>query len=572
MSLKKVIRSWKIWLLVFCLVFSVIAINFSFDTSGVAIRSVVKDSAAALAGVASPSPTVSPRSREVILAVNNIPVNTVKGYMELTASIPENQTFTLKTTKSIYRITVKPAYETAVLNGTETVEITEEIFDAELNATINMTREDVRNLTELRYLGPEDIGIRVDARPKNNIRRGLDLVGGTRVLLKPEQNLSQDDMNILIENMKQRLNVYGLSDVTVREVTDKPSLVVGDINRYVLVEIAGTNVEEVRELLSKQGKFEARVGDTTVFRGGHNDITYVCRTAQCAGIFQGCNPDGAGGWFCRFQFEINLAPDAAQRQADATKDLGIEISNGEGFLSENLTLILDDEEVDALRIGESLRGRAETRISISGSGFGTTEIEARQDASKNMKRRQTILITGSLPVKLEITKTDTISPVLGESFSKNILLIGILSMAAITLVMFIRYRRPVIVIPVIITLVSELVILLGMAALIGWSVDLVAIAGILVAIGTGVDDQIVIIDETLRKEVAYYSNWKDKLKNAFFIIFAAYFTLVVAMLPLLFAGAGLLKGFAITTIIGITAGVLITRPAFAVILENVLEK
>ena len=237
-----------------------------------------------------------------------------------------------------------------------------------------------------------------------------------------------------------------------------------------------------------------------------------------------------------------------------------------------MTLILDDEEVDALRIGESLRGRAETRISISGSGFGTTEIEARQDASKNMKRRQTILITGSLPVKLEITKTDTISPVLGESFSKNILLIGILSMAAITLVMFIRYRRPVIVIPVIITLVSELVILLGMAALIGWSVDLVAIAGILVAIGTGVDDQIVIIDETLRKEVAYYSNWKDKLKNAFFIIFAAYFTLVVAMLPLLFAGAGLLKGFAITTIIGITAGVLITRPAFAVILENVLEK
>ncbi len=43
----------------------------------------------------------------------------------------------------------------------------------------------------------------------------------------------------------------------------------------------------------------------------------------------------------------------------------------------------------------------------------------------------------------------------------------------------------------------------------------------------------------------------------------AYLTSVVSLLPLYWAGAGLLKGFAFTTIIGITAGVLITRPAFA---------
>ena len=81
---------------------------------------------------------------------------------------------------------------------------------------------------------------------------------------------------------------------------------------------------------------------------------------------------------------------------------------------------------------------------------------------------------------------------------------------AVTIVIYIRYRNPIIVIPVIITLLSEMVILLVVAALIGWNLDLVAIAGILVAIGTGVDDQIVIADETLRKEVAYFSNWKEK--------------------------------------------------------------
>jgi preprotein translocase subunit SecD len=40
---------------------------------------------------------------------------------------------------------------------------------------------------------------------------------------------------------------------------------------------------------------------------------------------------------------------------------------------------------------------------------------------------------------------------------------------------------------------------------------------------------------------------------------------------LFWAGAGLLKGFAITTMLGLTIGVLITRPAFADIIK-LLEK
>jgi preprotein translocase subunit SecD len=53
---------------------------------------------------------------------------------------------------------------------------------------------------------------------------------------------------------------------------------------------------------------------------------------------------------------------------------------------------------------------------------------------------------------------------------------------------------------------------------------------------------------------------------------AAYLTTVVAMVPLFFAGAGLLKAFAITTIMGVTVGVLITRPAYAAIVEILLKE
>jgi len=94
---------------------------------------------------------------------------------------------------------------------------------------------------------------------------------------------------------------------------------------------------------------------------------------------------------------------------------------------------------------------------------------------------------------------------------------------------------------------------------------------LLTAIGNK-DDQIVIADETLEGSQESHMNWARKLKNAFFIIFAAYATTMFAMAPLLTAGAGLLKGFALTTMAGITFGVLITRPAFAAMVQILLNE
>jgi preprotein translocase subunit SecD len=188
-----------------------------------------------------------------------------------------------------------------------------------------------------------------------------------------------------------------------------------------------------------------------------------------------------------------------------------------------------------------------------------------------MKRLQTVLITGSLPVQLDIVRVDTISPILGQQFLNNALLIGAVAILAVALVVFLRYRSFVVSAPMVVAMLSEAVLILGVAALIGWNLDLAAIAGIIIAVGTGVDDQIVIADETLGSGASARQTWKSRMKNAFFIIFAAYFTLVVAMLPLWFAGAGMLRGFAITTILGVSVGVFITRPAYAVFVEKLSQ-
>ncbi|MBN1156675.1 hypothetical protein JXA85_03605 [Candidatus Woesearchaeota archaeon] len=565
-KIKRIFTNSRVIVFLVFVLLAVIAIQPNFTVKGVAIRNVVQNSSAALANIQSPKPTDSPMSRERITAINNEPIKNIEEYYAKMQTLPVGSKFTLKTNKGIYKLEIQPLIKETILNETETKDV------EFLNETTNVT--EIRTITVPKVLreviGAEDIGLSVYDAPTNNIKKGLDLTGGTRVLLQPEKELDQADMDTLIENMKQRLNVYGLSDVVVRESKDLAG------NQYVLVEIAGANEGEVKDLLAKQGKFEAKIGNETVFIGG-KDITYVARSADKAGIDpqRGCGQLSDERWSCRFRFAITLTPEAAQRQADLTKNLALVIEDaGEQYLSEKLTLYLDDALVDELRIGAELKGSAVTDIAISGSGVGQTRQAAIYDALQNMKRLQTILITGSLPVKIEIAQSNNISPILGEQFLRNALVVALVAFISVAVVISIRYKKSGIIVPMMTILFSEVILLLGLAALIGWNIDMAAIAGIIAAVGTGVDDQVVITDEVLRKEktAGMVVTWKEKLKNAFFIIMGAYFTMVVAMLPLWFAGAGLLKGFAVTTIFGISFGVFVTRPAYAKMIEIILEE
>jgi preprotein translocase subunit SecD len=166
---------------------------------------------------------------------------------------------------------------------------------------------------------------------------------------------------------------------------------------------------------------------------------------------------------------------------------------------------------------------------------------------------------------------DTISPSLGKEFLSNVLLVGGLALLAVSLVVSIRYKRPKIVVPLVLTIISEIILVLGFASLAKWNLDLAGIAGIIIVIGTAVDHLVVITDETVRGEVTA-TDWKVRIKNALFIIMGAYLTAVASMFPLLWAGAGMLKGFAIVTIAGISFGVLVARPAYAALAEILLKK
>jgi len=466
---------------------------------------------------------------------------------------------------------IKSVNSEEVKNVDDYSRIISEILPSEEEKKVTITTKG----EEIIFLTNESPKITVENIKPTNIRTGLDLSGGARALISPEKKLSSDEMNDLVAVTSNRLNVFGLSDITVRVVSDLEG------NNFMLVEVAGVSPSDLKELVAKQGKFEARVGNETeeynltnatsmkigklVFEGGKGDIADVCRNrAECSGI-SGCF-EVEGGYACNFRFTIYLTPAAAETHAAITKNISLDETGK--YLTDRLYLYVDDQEVDSLLIGADLRGQVTTEVSIQGSGTGATQEEAFNDAKANMNKLQTILITGSLPYKLNLVKLDSISPMLGKEFTKNIIMLALVVFVIICTVLFIKYRKIKITLAVILTVFSEAFLTLAVAALIRWNLDAPSIAGIIAGMGTGVNDQIIIIDESVSEE---NTSLKERIKRALFIIFGAFFTIVAAMIPLFWAGTGLLRGFALTTIIGVSVGILITRPAFADIIRKLEE-
>jgi len=497
--------NWKIWLLIIVIALSILAISPSFE-SGVVVKYVEKDSASYQEGL---------RAGEVIKKINGIEIKNREDYSLAVNSIVLNPEGT--------RIDIVTKQNSYILFTNETPKIT-----------------------------VEDIS-------RTRIKTGLDLRGGARALVQADVPITDSELNDLIEISRNRFNVFGLSDVQIKGVSDLS----GD--KFMLVEVAGATPGDLEKLIAQQGKFEAKIGNETVFTGGREDIGDVCRNkAECAGVTD-CR-QVEGGYACSFRFTLFLTPQAAERHAKITGNISLDDSGR--YLSEKLFLYVDEQEVDSLLVGADLKGRVATEISIQGSGEGITREEAFNDAKASMNKLQTILITGSLPYKLNIVKLDTISASLGDEFTFWILIAGASAIILVGIIVFVRYRKIKSSLAVLATAFSEIIIILGVAALINWNLDLPSIAGILATIGTGVDQQIVILDEARTGKTL---SIKERMKRALFVVFSAYLTSLVSLLPLYWAGAGLFKGFAITTIIGITAGVFITRPAFSEIIKKIEE-
>jgi len=514
-TLKRLVKEWKIWLLLILIIYSLLAIHPFSPTNGVLLE-----------GVKYPAPSQL-KAGQVITLINDLSVTDLVSF---------NQALS----------TIEPGDVVRVSYQEEVIPYRYEVRQAPAFLATEKANE-------------TNIGLIVGKAPSSNLNFGLEIVGGTKVLLTPNRTLTVEESDNLIEVLKQRLNLFGLKEVPVNFVTDLSG------NQYVRIEFAGASEDDIKLLLEKEGNFEGRIGNDTAFTG--EEIVDVCISGvQCTMTIQPVyvSSEGSQVVMYSFEFQVDLSAEAAERFANLTSNLSIGECTANGcYLEDNLELFLDGDLIQdgSLRLPESVKGEVLTSARVTGMR-GTMK-----EAQDEMRKLQAILQSRSLPVSLEIVSVETLSPSIGEDFANNISLVLLVAVIVVALIIGLRYRSLKVSIPIILIILVEVVSTLGMAAVIGVTLDLSAIAGILASVGTSLDDQIIITDEVLSGDDERSKSVKKRLKEAFFIVVTAFTAGFVSMVPLAFAGAGIIKGFAITTMIGLVIGVLITRPAYGRICE-----
>ncbi len=439
--------------------------------------------------------------------------------------------------------------QTAKINATVTITYKNEVFPyvyTTSTVTVPVTKTAPLNSSVIQA---EDV-------PFTTLDYGLDIIGGTEITVVP--NSTQTTNTTLIDNLQTilqtRLNTFGLSGISVSVIQTLSQ------GSYILVSLPNVGESQALSLIQNQGIFYATIGNDTVLNSTNKSegILTVCLTSSCP--YGGETLPTLSSGTYQFNFGIQLTKQAATNFADATRNLSV----SGAYLTEPIVLYLNGKQISSLSISSDLKGQAEQTITISGSA------SSYQQALTQMKTLQSVFESGSLPTPIKIISIQSVSSTTGSQFINEIYILLFAAFIAVAIVVFLRYRDYRVSSLILGTSVAEIVIVIGLAALIHWTLDIPSIAGIIASIGISVDDQIIISDEIIRGAAQVeYAAVKKRVKRAFFIIFVSFFSFAAIMFPLLFSTASLFTGFALTTILASLIGVLITRPAYAEIISRV---
>ena len=188
-----------------------------------------------------------------------------------------------------------------------------------------------------------------------------------------------------------------------------------------------------------------------------------------------------------------------------------------------------------------------------------------------------LLRSGSLSAPMSIIEERTVGPSLG---SENIISgrdSMILGMILVILFMFIYYRNFGLVANL--ALIANILIITATLSLFQATLTLSGIAGIVLTVGMAVDAN-VLIYERIREELFNGNSPNASIvsgyNKAFSTISDANITTLIAAIALLTIGTGVVKGFAVTLVIGILSSmftaIIGTRAIISIIYENKTNK
>lgn len=342
----------------------------------------------------------------------------------------------------------------------------------------------------------------------NSIKQGLDLQGGTHVVLQavetPEAKIDDDALNRTVKIIERRVNELGLTEPVIqRQGKDR-----------IIVELPGIkDPDQAINMLGRTAMLEFKdINGTTVLTG--KDL----RDARAQ--MTGSGSQAVVG--------LEFTDEGGAKFADLTaRNIGRPIS-----------ILLDGEVLTSPVVQEAITGG---KAQISGS--------------RNMEEAEHLAIllrSGSLPVKIEVMENRTVGPTLGQDSKEKSVVAFSIAIIGIFAFMLLFYRIPGVVADI--ALLLYVMLLLLIMRYLDATLTLPGIAGIILSIAMAIDANVLIF-EHFKEEVAagktLLSAMDKGFSRAFVTIFDSNITTLIAAVILFYLGTGPIRGFAVTLGLGV---------------------
>lgn len=438
------------------------------------------------------------------------------------------------------------------------------------------------------------------------ISLGLDLQGGMHLVLqanfegiqeKVGRELTEKDRNEItqqaLELLRNRIDKFGVSEPSIRPRG----------NEAIEIQLPGVkDPEGVKNAIGTTGSLEYRIVDDTYTdlaakaynekfsqSGIPSEETAQLRLAEAIGKEIGLPRDLQILFFYNRDNETgNVYPDYPMALSKEISLQGTDIQEAVVDRDEYGQIIVmfrttaegaakfaratsepNHGKRLAIVLDKKVRNAPSIRETIA-SGSGNISGGFSYDEAITLAR---IIKEGALPVDLRIIEERTVGPSLGQDSIESGVKAGLIGLIGVMCFMLLYYKAAGIIANI--GLVLNIIFMLALLSLLGFTLTLPGIAGFILTVGMAVDANVIIferIKEELKKGKSVRMAIISGYDRAFWTVFDANLTTLIAAFILSQFGTGPIKGFAVTLFIGILTSMFtalyVTRFIYEVISLN----
>ena len=380
--------------------------------------------------------------------------------------------------------------------------------------------------------------------PHERVELGLDLSGGSRLVLAIK-NPTTESLRATANVVRKRLEELGYGE---------PSVQISGRDQ-INVEVPGLyDAQLLKDILSTRGQISVRRFDTSM---SADDAIKSAPPAGSAVVFSSDDPPV--GYLLKNEAIITNV-DVANAKA--------ELSDNDEQTSLNLTLT-DHGRQQLAAATNGVQGAQQFAIVIDDQVFSAMEVDEKLDTNDlNIigefdldiaNNLSVVLRSGALPSSVSVLEERTLASALGEGYASAAIKAALLATLLVSLFMVLSYG--ILGVIAIVALAFNLTILIAILSVMGATVSMASVAGLILIIGMAVDAHVLIYErvrEDRRKGYSVVQAIESGFYRAMSTIIDANLTTLIAALVLFLLGTGAVHGFALTVAIGIGTTLLCT--------------